>query len=47
MTREQMMDKVVRRYGFEVEETLAFCRMCENDSFSDDEVKAIYNSLMR
>ena len=27
---EKMMDMVIRKCGFEAEETISFCRMCEN-----------------
>lgn len=30
MTREEMMDNVIRKFGFEVKETISFCRMCVN-----------------
>lgn len=29
MTREEMMDKVIRKYGFENNITLAFCEIAE------------------
>lgn len=47
MTREQMMDNVIKRYGFEVDETIGFCSVCEDTSISDFEVCFIYNLLMR
>lgn len=47
MTREQMMDEVMRNKGFEVDETLAFCTVCEDDEhYTIDDIKAIYNYLM-
>lgn len=36
MTREEMMDKVIRQYGFENEYTLWFCRLAENPTVSDE-----------
>lgn len=27
---EKMMNMVIRKCGFEAEETISFCRMCEN-----------------
>ena len=29
MTREQMLDNVIAKYGFEVEETIEFAYLCE------------------
>ena len=28
MTVNEMLDKVIRKYGFEVKETLAFAKLC-------------------
>lgn len=36
MSREQMVDKVVRMNGFENRWTLWFCELAENKSISDD-----------
>lgn len=30
MTKERMMDLVIRKYGFEAEEAVQFCQMCES-----------------
>lgn len=30
MTKEQMMDKMIRKYGFEDVYTLYFCAVCED-----------------
>lgn len=30
MTKERMMDLVIRKYGFEAEEAIQFCQMCES-----------------
>lgn len=35
MTREEMMDKVINKFGFEHEYTLWFCRLAENPTISD------------
>lgn len=29
MTREEMMDNVIRKFGFEAEITIQFCTLCE------------------
>ena len=34
MTREEMMDKVISRYGFEAAETIWFCRLAEDETVS-------------
>lgn len=31
INKEQMIDNVIRRYGFEVKETIDFCFLCETD----------------
>ena len=32
INKEQMIDNVIRRYGFEVKETIDFCFLCETDN---------------
>ena len=44
MTREQMLDNVIARYGFEVEETVEFAYLCENGI--DRQVIETYEALM-
>jgi hypothetical protein len=39
MSREQMVDKVVRINGFENKWTLWFCELAENKSVSDDALR--------
>ena len=34
MTREEMMDKIINKYGLEAEETIWFCRLAEDESIS-------------
>lgn len=34
MTREEMMDEVISRYGFEAAETIWFCRLAEDETVS-------------
>lgn len=45
MTREQMMDNVIARYGFETRETINFCFLCER--VCDSEVQKVYDYLMK
>lgn len=44
MTRGQMIDNVICRYGFEVKETIDFCWLCEDGT--DEQVINRYNELM-
>jgi len=45
MTREQMIDNVIRKFGFEVKVTIDFCWLCERE-VNDDVVINRYNELM-
>jgi hypothetical protein len=36
MIREQMIDEVVRMFGFENKWTIWFCKLAENESITDD-----------
>lgn len=44
MSVENMVTKVIRRYGFENSKTLWFCRYIENHN--KNEVATIYNRIM-
>ena len=44
--REEMIDNVIRRYGFEARETINFARVCEQ-SINDNSIKRVYDYLMR
>ena len=44
MTREQMLDNVIARYGFEVEETIEFAYLCERGT--NEQVAQTYEKLM-
>ena len=45
MTREAMMDSIIRQYGFEDFKTIAFCIIAENANTPDSEVARLFNSL--
>lgn len=45
MTREEMMDAIIRKFGFEAKETINFCRKCEKYNYAI--VKLEYMRLMR
>ena len=47
MTREQMMDNVIRKFGFEAKATIIFCRMCERGNLAHTQIKTRYNELMK
>ena len=36
MTREEMMDKVIKVFGFEDKNTIWFCELCEDISLSEE-----------
>jgi hypothetical protein len=36
MTREEMMDEVIKTRGMEDEKTIWFCEMCEDSSLTDE-----------
>lgn len=42
MTREQMMDKIIAKFGFEDKRTIWFCRLCEDKTATDDAVEKAY-----
>ncbi len=44
-SREEMMDDVIRRYGFEAEITILFCKACE-ECISNSTIRWIYLMLM-
>jgi predicted HAD superfamily Cof-like phosphohydrolase len=44
MTREQMLDNVIAKYGFEVEETIEFAYLCERGT--NEQVAQTYEKLM-
>ena len=46
MTREEMMDNVIRKFGFEVKETISFCSMCERGNVANERIEARYKELM-
>ena len=43
MTREQMIDKVIRANGFENKWTIWFCELAEDTSISDS---ALFNAMI-
>lgn len=52
MELETMIDNVIRKYGFESERTIAFCKTVEDykenpKPFKLTMINAIYNEIMR
>lgn len=45
MTRKEMMDAVIKKFGFEAKETIDFCEKCERYGYAV--VKLEYIRLMR
>lgn len=46
MTREQMMDEIIRQYGFENNLTITFCVLAEDSTVSDEEVRKAFDALV-
>lgn len=46
MTREEMMDMVIRQYGFESNITITFCVLAEDSSVSDEELRKAFDTFM-
>lgn len=47
MTREQMMDEVIRQYGLESIITITFCVAAEDATISDTILREFYDELMK
>lgn len=48
-TREEMMNDIIHKFGFEVEETIEFCRMVEDapeNDYWDMCLEVVYMALM-
>lgn len=46
---DKMVDEVIKKYGFEAEETIKFCKLCELKNHIDDFdnfLKSFFNQLM-
>ena len=39
--RAQLLDRMIRIYGFEHEVVIEFARMCESDNFTDKDLEVI------
>lgn len=47
LTKEQMMDNAIRRFGFEDEWVIAFCSACECGIYPDSVMEMVYNCKMK
>ena len=45
MNRWEMLDKVITKFGFEVEETIEFAYLCEDGT--DKQIAETFESLMK
>lgn len=46
MTREEMMDMVIRQYGFENATTIIFCVLAEDSTVSDIDLRKAFDAFM-
>ena len=46
MAREEMMNNVIRMYGFEDNVTIAFCMYAEDPRATQESVEQIYRKLV-
>ena len=46
MTREEMMDMVIRQYGFESNITITFCVLAEDNTVSDADLRKAFDALV-
>ena len=47
MSREMMMNNIIRKFGFEDNATIAFCTFAEDANAPQSKVEEIYNRLMQ
>lgn len=46
MTRKEMMDAVIRQYGFESNITITFCALVEDATVATTELQKAFDALM-
>lgn len=46
MTREKMLDNIIRKYGFEHDATITFATLMEDAKFSEKMIIDLYRGLM-
>ena len=47
MTREEMMQALIEKFGFENSITITFCAFAENSAVHDEQVKKAFEELMK
>ena len=46
MTREEMMDNIIKQYGFESNITITFCALAEDATVATTELQKAFDALM-
>ena len=46
MTREKMLDNIIRKWGFEHNATITFAVVIEDEHFTDKMIADLYRDLM-
>lgn len=46
MQKNDMVDMVIRKYGFEAEETISFCEMCFVENYPMVTIEEMFLGLM-
>ena len=46
MTKERMLDNIIRKWGFEHSATITFATIMEDKNFTDKMVADVYRDLM-
>ena len=41
------MDAIIHRYGFENKKTIRFCEMVESGQHTEDEIKKVFEKLLK
>lgn len=47
MTREEMMQAIIEKFGFENSITITFCVFAESSAFHDEQIKKAFEELMK
>lgn len=47
MTKEQMLDTLINKLGFENEIVIEFATLCESEEFTDETLKMIYEDIIQ
>lgn len=46
MTREEMMNMIIKQYGFESNITITFCTLAEDSTVSDADLRKAFDAFM-